>query len=128
LFSAMERVGTTPSVLSTLRDRSRYAAAPNSTELLSPNSVSKSVSAPSMHQAQLNLPTAPAPSTPSTASNLVRGLCLYSYTAATAKVVFCCSAFFFGYCYCFVLHDRSCRFEREKYWLCVTKTIRAGGT
>lgn len=80
LFSAMERVGTTPSVLSTLRDRNRYAAAPNETVsatiTTAPNRLA---SAPAVAASPSSAPASPAP------SNLVRGYCLYSYTAATAK-------------------------------------------
>ncbi len=70
VFAAMEKVGTTPSVFSTLRNRDRYAAAPENSSNLTASSSSTPVKTVSAPQA---------------AASIVRGLCLYSYKAATAK-------------------------------------------
>ncbi len=99
VFAAMEKVGTTPSVFSTLRNRDRYAAAPElaqnsnnsnhshlSPAVASSTQPSKTLSAPapslmSASAPVLNASTLPLPS----GANIVKGLCLYSYKAATAK-------------------------------------------
>jgi hypothetical protein len=88
VFAAMEKVGTTPSVFSTLRNRDRYAAAPeNSSSLTASASLVstpvKSASAPVSTPVAAATPAEAAAGTPS--ASIVRGLCLYSYKAATAK-------------------------------------------